>query len=100
MDAAPISGKCYQHEEREIRRVKRWQAMTEHGHAHLQTIAAIWRQLPDEAQTLTAEGVLALAASPFAVAFSEDLHLFAGLSGTEGFFELWEAKHLCGVHFR
>ena len=38
-------------------------------------------------QTLTAEGFLAPTANPFAVAFSEDLHLFAGLSGTEDFFE-------------
>ena len=68
-----------------IRRVKWLQAMTEHNHAHLQTMAAIWRQLPGEAQTLTAEGFLSPTANPFAVAFSEDLHLFAGLSGTEDF---------------
>ena len=76
-----------------IRRVKWWQAMTEHNHAHLQTMAAIWGQLPDEAPTLTTEGSLAPTANPFAVAFSEDLHLFAGLSGTEDFFELWEEKN-------
>ena len=50
-----------------IRRVKWWQAMMEHSHAHLQTMAAIWRQLPVEPQTLTAEGVLAPTANPFAV---------------------------------
>ena len=27
------------------------------------------------------------------MAFFEDSHLFAGLSGTDDFFELWEAKH-------
>ena len=32
-------------------------------------------------------------ANPFAVAVSEDLQLSAGLSGTEDFFELWEAKY-------
>ena len=68
-----------------IRRVKWWQAMTEHNHAHLQTMSAIWGQLAGEAQTLTAEGSLSPTANPFAVAFSEDLHLFAGLSGTEDF---------------
>ena len=84
-----------------IRRVKWWQATTEHNHAHLQTMAAIWRQLPDGPQTLTLEGVSAHTANPFAVAFSEDLHLFAGLSGTEDFFELYEAKEFFrGVHFR
>ena len=84
-----------------IRRVKLWQAMTEHNHAHLQTMAAIWAQLPDGPQTLTSEGVLVYTTNPVAVASSEGLHLFAGLSGTEDFFELWEAKTiLCGVHFR
>ena len=39
-----------------IRRVKWWQAMTEHNHAHLQTMAAIWEQLPDGPQTLTTAG--------------------------------------------
>ena len=38
-----------------IRRVKWWQAMTEHNHAHLLTMAAIWGQLPDESPTLTTE---------------------------------------------
>ena len=60
-------------------------------HAHLQTMAAIWRLLPDEAHALTAEGFLAPTANPIAVAFSEDLHPFAG------FFELWEAKHFSVV---
>ena len=46
--------------------------MAEHNHAHLQAMAAIFGQLPGEAQIL-------------AVAFSEDLHLFAALSGTEDF---------------
>ena len=42
-----------------IRRIKRWEAMTEHYRAHLQTVAAIiWGQLPGEPQTLTAEGFL------------------------------------------
>ena len=80
-----------------IRRVKWWQAMTEHNHAHLQTMAAIWGQLPDEAQTLTAEGFLAPTANLYAVAFSDDLHLFEELSGTEDFFEIWEEKHLSVV---
>ena len=31
------------------------------------------------------------------MAFSEDLHLFAGLSGTENFFELWEEKNFSVV---
>ena len=31
------------------------------------------------------------------MAFSEDLHLFAGLSGTEDFFELWEERQLLVV---
>ena len=34
-----------------IRRIKRWQAMTEHNRAHLQTMAAIWRHLPGKAHT-------------------------------------------------
>ena len=50
-----------------IRRVKWWQAMTEHNHAHLQTMAAILGQLPDGPQTLTSEGVPAHTANPFAV---------------------------------
>ena len=58
---------------------------------------AIWGQLPGEAQTLTAEGSLSPTANPFAVAFSEDLHLFAGLSGTEDFFEPREEKHISVV---
>ena len=35
------------------------------------------------------------------LAFSEDLHLFAGLAGTEVFFELWEEKQLIlgGIRF-
>ena len=45
---------------------------------------------PGEPPTLTDEGALSPTANPFAVAFSEDVHLFAGLSGTEDFFELWE----------
>ena len=61
----------------------------EHNRAHLQTMAAVWRQLPGEATTLTDEGALYPTANPFAVAFFEDLHLFAGLSGAEDFFELW-----------
>ena len=89
-----------------IRRVKWWQATTEQNHAHLQTMAAIWGQLRDEAQTLTAEGFSAPAANLFAVAFSEDLHLFAGLPGTEDFFEFSVAKHfgvvsiICDEDFR
>ena len=74
--------------------------MTEHNQAHLQTMSAIWGQLPGEAQTLTAEGFLSPTANPFAVAFSEDLHLFAGLSGTEVFFRtLGGQAILGGVHF-
>ena len=74
-----------------IKRVKWWQAMTEHSHhAHLQTMAAIWGHLPDEEPTLTPERFLAPTANPFAVVFSTDLHLFKGLSGTEEFFELRE----------
>ena len=80
-----------------IRRVKWWQASTEHDHAHLQTMAAIWGQRPGEAQTLTAEGSQSPPANLFAVAFSEDPHLFAGLSGTEDFFELWEEKQFSVV---
>ena len=80
-----------------IRRVKWWQAMTEHNHAHLQTMAAIWGQLPDKAPTLTSGGFLEPKAYAFAVAFSEGLHLFAGLSGTEDFLELWEVKHFSVV---
>ena len=71
--------------------------MTEHDHAHLQTMAAIRGQLPDEAQTLTAERFLASTANPYAVAFSDDLHLFEGLSGTEDFFEIWKEKHFSVV---
>ena len=65
-------------------------------------MAAILVQFLEETQTLTTEGFLsAPTANPFAVAFSDDLHLFAELSGTEDVFELWEAKTLfCGVHFR
>ena len=33
-------------------------------------------------------------ANSFAIAFSEDLLLFTGLSATEDVFELWEAKTL------
>ena len=58
--------------------------MTEHNRTQPQTMAAVWGQLPGEATTLTAEGSLSPTANPFA----EDLHLFAGLSGTEDFFEL------------
>ena len=68
-----------------IRRVRWRQAMTEHNHAHLQRMAAVWGQLPDEAHTLTAEGFLAPATNPLAVAFFEGLHVFAGLSGMEDF---------------
>ena len=82
-----------------IRRVKWWQAMKEHNHAHLQTKSAIWGQLLGEAQPLTAEGSLSPKARPFVVAFSEGLRLFVGLSGTEDFFELWEKKHLSVVSF-
>ena len=71
--------------------------MTEHNHAHLQTMATIWRQLPDEAQTLTAEGFLAPTANPYAVVFSDDLHLLEKLLDTEDFFELWEEKHFSVV---
>ena len=46
---------------------------------------------------MTAEGSLSPTANRFAVAFSEDLHLFAGLSGTEDFFELWEEKQFSVV---
>ena len=46
---------------------------------------------------MTAEGFLAPTANPYAVAFSENMHLFAGLSGTENFFELWEEKHFSVV---
>ena len=38
-------------------------------------------------------GCLAPTANPYAVAFSDDLHLFEGLSGTEDFFEICEEKH-------
>ena len=31
------------------------------------------------------------------MAFSDDLHFFAELSGTEDVFELWEAKHFSVV---
>ena len=60
-------------------------------------MAAIWGPLPGEAQTLTAEGLFVTNSEPIWVAFSEDLHLFAGLSGTEDFFELWEAKQFSVV---
>ena len=80
-----------------VRRVKWWQAMTELKHAHLQAMAAIWRQLPGEAQTLTAQDSSPPTANPFAVAFSEDLQLFAGLTGTEDFSELWEEKQFSVV---
>ena len=84
-----------------IRKIKWWQAMTEHNRTHLQTMAATCGQLPGEAQTLTEEGSLSPTANPFAVAFSEDLHLFAELSGTEDLFELKEKKAtLGGVHLR
>ena len=46
---------------------------------------------------LTDEGPLSPTANRFAVAFSEDLHLFAGLSGTEDVFELWEEKQFSVV---
>ena len=63
---------------------------------------AVWGQLSGEASALTDEGSLSPTANPFAVAFSEDLHLFAGLSGTEDLFELWEEKQLIlgGIHLR
>ena len=65
--------------------------MAEHNHAHLADNGGnIWRQLPDGLHTTTSEGVLAPTGNPFAVAFSEDVHLFAGLSGTEDFFELFD----------
>ena len=60
-------------------------------------MAAIWWQLPDGPQTLTTEGVKVHTANPFAVAFPEHLHLIGGLSGTEDFFELWEAKQFSVV---
>ena len=34
---------------------------------------------------------------PICGGFCEDLHLFAGLSGTEDFFELWEEKQISVV---
>ena len=81
-----------------IRRVKWWQAMTKHNHAHLQTMTAFWELLPGEAQTLTAEVFfLSPTANPFVVAFSQDLHLFAVLSGTDDFFEFWEGKQFSVV---
>ena len=43
------------------------------------------------------KGFLEPTANAFAVAFSEDMHLFAGLSGTEDFFELWEVEHFSVV---
>ena len=55
-------------------------------------MTAIWGHLPDEAQTLTAESVLALTANSFVKTLSEDLDLFLELSSTVDFFELWEAK--------
>ena len=83
------------------RRVTWWQAMTEHNHAHLQTMAAIWGQLPDGPQTLTSEGVLPHTANPFAVAFSGDLHLFCGTVRNGGFLCTVGGKtFFCGVHFR
>ena len=60
-------------------------------------MAAAWGQVPGEASTLTDEGSLSPTAKTFAVAFSEELHLFAGLSGTEDFFELWEEKQFSVV---
>ena len=62
-------------------------------------MAAGWGQLPGEAPTLTDEGSLSPTANPFAVAFSEDLHLFVVLSGTEDSFELWEEKAILGGIF-
>ena len=74
--------------------------MMEYNHAHLQTMAAILEQLPDEARTLTAEGFLAPTANPCAVAFSEDLHLFAAV-GHGGFLRTFGGKAFVGgVHFR
>ena len=49
-----------------FRRVEWWQAMKEHNHAHLQTMATKWGQLPDGPPTLTSEGVSAQSANPFA----------------------------------
>ena len=72
--------------------------MTERNRAHLQTMTAIWGQVPGEAHTLADEGFLSPTANPFAVAFSEDLHLFAGLSRARmTFFELWEEKQFSVV---
>ena len=71
--------------------------MTEHNHAHFLAMAAIWRQLPGEAQTLTAEGSLSPTANPFAVAFSEDLSLVCGTLWHGGFLELWEEKQFLVV---
>ena len=46
---------------------------------------------------MTAEVVLALTANSFVKTLSEDLHLFAGLSAAQDFFELWEAQHVSVV---
>ena len=84
-------------EEMAIRRIKWWQAMTESQPRTPADNAAIPAQFPVGPQTFTSEGALAHTANPFAFAFSEDLRLFAGLSGTEDFFELLVAKHFSVV---
>ena len=70
----------------------KWKVLPARAEIAIKTVAAIWRQLPEGPQTLTPEGVLAHTANPFAVAFSKDLHLFAGLSGTE------EQRHAGRAH--
>ena len=46
---------------------------------------------------MTPEGVLTLTANSSAVSLPEDLHLFAGLSAAQDFFELWVAQHFSMV---
>ena len=49
-------------------------------------------QLPKERHALTAPRTLAPTPNAYAVAFAKDLYLFSGLSGTQHFFDLWEAR--------
>ena len=76
-----------------IRRVKWVQAMTEHNHAHLQTNGGDLGTASRRGTNIDGRGFfLSSTANSFAVLLSGDLHLFAGLSGTEDFFELWVEK--------
>ena len=84
-----------------IRRVKWWQAMTKHNHAHWQTMAAIWRQLTDGSQTLTSEGVLAHTEQTLSQWLSLRSSPVCGTVRHGGLLRTVGGKTIfCGVHFR